>query len=337
MGSAQVRKRVFIGRGRLLSSWFPNLNGTSRMSILPRRLYAAALSLWLPALACATDWSAAARQDLQFAADTIRARHAGVALGQPSVTVPLDTGYRIGMADAAAVSSEQDYLRLMSRFFAGFGDPHTAIGLRLRTQAWTGLALDLVDGRYRVVWSEPGWPSALPPVGAIAQQCDDAWIGTYLQVQVAPFVNEGAEYAGGFSTLARRVMFDTGLGWMPKQCVFTLPDGSRRRYALAPRGVPDQVPRERVDAVAATLDGFALAEVDLELRGEGDVLGAAQAGARSSLKLLRVVKDSGLIVRARELAEGILSDDPDLRANPGLRSAIERRVSDDDRAALAKN
>ena len=95
--------------------------------------------------------------------------------------------------------------------------------------------------------------------------------------------------------------------------------------------------RERVDAVAATLDGFALAEVDLELRGEGDVLGAAQAGVRSSLKLLRVVKDSGLIVRARELAEVILAADPGLDANPGLRSAIERRVSDDDRAALAKN
>ena len=97
------------------------------------------------------------------------------------------------------------------------------------------------------------------------------------------------------------------------------------------------VARERVDAVAATLDGFALAEVDLELRGEGDVLGAAQAGVRSSLKLLRVVKDSHLIVRARELAEGILAADPDLEANAGLRSAIERRVSDDDRAALAKN
>ncbi|MDN3444460.1 ATP-dependent DNA helicase RecG [Microbacterium sp. APC 3901] len=97
------------------------------------------------------------------------------------------------------------------------------------------------------------------------------------------------------------------------------------------------VARERVDAVAATLDGFALAEVDLELRGEGDVLGAAQAGVRSSLKLLRVVKDSGLIVRARELAEAILAADPGLEVNPGLRSAIERRVSDDDRAALAKN
>ncbi|MGD2202007.1 ATP-dependent DNA helicase RecG [Microbacterium maritypicum] len=95
--------------------------------------------------------------------------------------------------------------------------------------------------------------------------------------------------------------------------------------------------RDRVDAVAATLDGFALAEVDLELRGEGDVLGAAQAGVRSSLKLLRVVKDAGLIARARELAEGILSTDPDLADHPGLREAIARRVSDEDRAALAKN
>ncbi|WP_144877485.1 ATP-dependent DNA helicase RecG [Microbacterium sp. 1.5R] len=97
------------------------------------------------------------------------------------------------------------------------------------------------------------------------------------------------------------------------------------------------VARERVDAVAATLDGFALAEVDLELRGEGDVLGAAQAGVRSSLKLLRVVKDSKLIVRARELAEAILVADPDLGANPGLRAAIARRVTEEDRAALAKN
>ncbi|WP_312167347.1 ATP-dependent DNA helicase RecG [Microbacterium sp.] len=97
------------------------------------------------------------------------------------------------------------------------------------------------------------------------------------------------------------------------------------------------VARERVDAVAATLDGFALAEVDLELRGEGDVLGSAQAGVRSSLKLLRVVKDSRLIVKARELAEFILAEDPDLEANPGLKSAIMRRVSDEDRAALAKN
>lgn len=95
--------------------------------------------------------------------------------------------------------------------------------------------------------------------------------------------------------------------------------------------------RERVEAVAATLDGFALAEVDLELRGEGDVLGATQSGVRSSLKLLRVVKDSKLIARARELAEQILETDPLLEAHRGLRDVITRRVSENDRAALAKN
>jgi ATP-dependent DNA helicase RecG len=95
--------------------------------------------------------------------------------------------------------------------------------------------------------------------------------------------------------------------------------------------------RERVDAVAATLDGFELAEVDLELRGEGDVLGASQSGARSSLRLLRVVKDADLIMRAREIAASIFADDPTLEKHPALRATIERRVTDADRAALGKN
>ncbi|WP_336645376.1 ATP-dependent DNA helicase RecG [Microbacterium sp. USHLN186] len=95
--------------------------------------------------------------------------------------------------------------------------------------------------------------------------------------------------------------------------------------------------RERVEAVAATLDGFELAEVDLELRGEGDVLGAAQAGVKSSLRLLRVVKDAGLIAYARDIAADILRDDPMLVDHAGLRTAIAGRVSEADRAALSKN
>lgn len=102
----------------------------------------------------------------------------------------------------------------------------------------------------------------------------------------------------------------------------------------APLGTPA---RERVEAVAATLDGFALAEVDLELRGEGDVLGGAQSGARSSLRLLRVVTDADLIAEARVEAEQILDGDPALLLHTGLAAAIERRVSGDERAALAKN
>ncbi|KAF2419378.1 ATP-dependent DNA helicase RecG [Microbacterium sp. B35-30] len=102
----------------------------------------------------------------------------------------------------------------------------------------------------------------------------------------------------------------------------------------APRGTPA---RDRVEAVASTLDGFALAEVDLELRGEGDVLGDAQSGARSSLRLLRVVKDADIIAEARIAAEQVLADDPALQRHPGLSAALERNVGMAERAALAKN
>ena len=113
--------------------------------------------------------------------------------------------------------------------------------------------------------------------------------------------------------------------------------GSAPGLCLLVTEAPESTPaRARVDAVAATLDGFALAEIDVEQRGEGDVLGASQSGARSSLKLLRVVKDVDLIVRARELADRLLADDPGLDRHPGLRDALERRVSHQERAALAK-
>lgn len=73
----------------------------------------------------------------------------------------------------------------------------------------------------------------------------------------------------------------------------------------------DTTARERVEAVAATNDGFALAEVDLEIRREGDIMGTAQSGGRSTLKLLRVIDDAELIDRARSLAEQVLAEDQD--------------------------
>ncbi|MFT4136139.1 ATP-dependent DNA helicase RecG [Microbacterium sp.] len=102
----------------------------------------------------------------------------------------------------------------------------------------------------------------------------------------------------------------------------------------APAGTPA---RARVEAVAGTGDGFRLAEIDVELRGEGDVLGDAQSGARSSLRLLRVVADADLIALARAEAERVLDDDPALLRHPGLAEALERRVGQQERAALAKN
>ncbi|MDR7253561.1 ATP-dependent DNA helicase RecG [Nocardioides sp. BE266] len=80
--------------------------------------------------------------------------------------------------------------------------------------------------------------------------------------------------------------------------------------------------RDRLDAVAATTDGFELSRVDLEQRREGDVLGASQSGFRSGLVSLRVLRDEKTIVRAREAAEALLSEDPELGQSPDLASAV---------------
>ncbi len=95
--------------------------------------------------------------------------------------------------------------------------------------------------------------------------------------------------------------------------------------------------RERVDAVASTLDGFELAQVDLELRREGDVLGTSQAGGKSSLKLLRVVRDSAIIEHARSLAQSVLDEDPTLAGHGFLREAIDSRLDDETREFLGKS
>jgi ATP-dependent DNA helicase RecG len=89
--------------------------------------------------------------------------------------------------------------------------------------------------------------------------------------------------------------------------------------------------RERLDAVAATQDGFALSRLDLEQRREGDVLGTSQAGLRSSLRVLRVVRDEDTIVVAREEASTLVAGDPELAAHPELARAVDRLV-DADRA-----
>ena len=96
---------------------------------------------------------------------------------------------------------------------------------------------------------------------------------------------------------------------------------------------PGSPARDRLAAVAATTDGFALARVDLEARREGDILGAAQSGRRSSLRLLEVIRDEALVDEAREAAEDVVSEDPDLARHLALRERV-RMLSADDRAAF---
>ncbi len=89
--------------------------------------------------------------------------------------------------------------------------------------------------------------------------------------------------------------------------------------------------RERLAAVAATTDGFRLAEVDLEHRREGDVLGAAQSGRRRHLRLLSLLRDADLIADARAEAERLLDEDPELERHPDLAEVVTTLV-DEERA-----
>jgi ATP-dependent DNA helicase RecG len=108
--------------------------------------------------------------------------------------------------------------------------------------------------------------------------------------------------------------------------------GSSRGVCLLVTDAPEETPgRHRIDQVAATTDGFVLAEVDLRQRREGDVLGASQSGARTGLRLLRVADHEELIRAARAEAAAFLERDPTLASWPALVEALAALV-DRDRA-----
>ncbi len=86
---------------------------------------------------------------------------------------------------------------------------------------------------------------------------------------------------------------------------------------------------ERLEAFAATTDGFALADVDLRLRREGDVLGSDQSGRTSGLRFLSVQRDEAVIRAAREEAGALVGGDPALAAHPELGAAVRARAGSD--------
>lgn len=94
--------------------------------------------------------------------------------------------------------------------------------------------------------------------------------------------------------------------------------------------------RARLSAVAATLDGFELSRIDLEQRREGDVLGQAQSGVRSSLRVLSVIDDEEVIAAAREEAVRVVAGDPSLERLPELRTALDALLDKDREEYLDK-
>ncbi|WP_328447698.1 ATP-dependent DNA helicase RecG [Streptomyces sp. NBC_00386] len=113
--------------------------------------------------------------------------------------------------------------------------------------------------------------------------------------------------------------------------------GSAAGLCLLVSEMPEASPaRQRLNAVASTLDGFELSRIDLEQRREGDVLGQAQSGVRSSLRMLAVIEDEEIIAEAREEATAVVAADPDLTGLPGLRVALDALLDEEREQYLDK-
>lgn len=91
---------------------------------------------------------------------------------------------------------------------------------------------------------------------------------------------------------------------------------------LISRAEPGSPAEQRLEVIHHSLDGAEIAQADLEFRGAGDVLGDAQSGGKSSLKLLRVVKDADMIADARTRAGQLLAADPELAGEVQLAGAV---------------
>ncbi|MFD6292317.1 ATP-dependent DNA helicase RecG [Streptomyces sp. NPDC060205] len=113
--------------------------------------------------------------------------------------------------------------------------------------------------------------------------------------------------------------------------------GSAAGLCLLVTEMPEASPaRQRLTSVASTLDGFELSRIDLEQRREGDVLGQAQSGARTSLRMLTVIDDEDVIAEAREEATAVVAADPDLDGLPGLRTALQALLDEEREQYLDK-
>ncbi|MEB8337666.1 helicase-related protein [Streptomyces endophyticus] len=113
--------------------------------------------------------------------------------------------------------------------------------------------------------------------------------------------------------------------------------GSAPGLCLLVTEMPEAAPaRARLGAVASTLDGFELSRIDLEQRREGDVLGQAQSGVRSSLRMLAVIEDEEIIAEAREEATKVVTADPELDHLPALRIALDALLDEEREQYLDK-
>lgn len=222
-------------------------------------------------------------------------------------------------------------------------------------RAWQRVREEVGSGRQvfvvcpRISSGDPDDPSLARPSASVEELFDLLRTGPlhglrigFLHGKMAPGAKDetmAGFAAGGLDVLVSTTVIEVGVD-VPNAAMMIVMDADRfgisQLHQLRGRigrgehpGVcllvtavePDSAAAERLSAIAATRDGFALAELDLAQRREGDVLGATQAGGRSTLRLLRVLDDAELITAAREIAEELVSADPD-RHDPWLADLV---------------
>lgn len=252
-----------------------------------------------------------------------------------------DEGNEGGSGVSAAAGSAR------GRAAASGSSAHTAAGGRATRAAADAIG---IDDPYET-FDENGETVARPPLHAVAEIADRLQkLPQFQGIRFATLTGRDkddvktqvmADFAGGETPiLVSTTVIEVGVDVKQASCIVIFDadryglsqlhqlrgrvgrGGTNSWAFLISRAEPGSPAEQRLEVIHHSLDGAEIAQADLEFRGAGDVLGDAQSGGKSSLKLLRVVKDADMIADARTRAEQLLAADPELAGEVQLAGAV---------------
>lgn len=252
-----------------------------------------------------------------------------------------DEGNEGGSGVSAAAGSAR------GRAAASGSSAHTAAGGRATRAAADAIG---IDDPYET-FDENGETVARPPLHAVAEIADRLQkLPQFQGIRFATLTGRDkddvktqvmADFAGGETPiLVSTTVIEVGVDVKQASCIVIFDadryglsqlhqlrgrvgrGGTNSWAFLISRAEPGSPAEQRLEVIHHSLDGAEIAQADLEFRGAGDVLGDAQSGGKSSLKLLRVVKDADMIADARTRAGQLLAADPELAGEVQLAGAV---------------
>lgn len=252
-----------------------------------------------------------------------------------------DEGNEGGSGVSAAAGSAR------GRAAASGSSAHTAAGGRATRAAADAIG---IDDPYET-FDENGETVARPPLHAVTEIADRLQkLPQFQGIRFATLTGRDkddvktqvmADFAGGETPiLVSTTVIEVGVDVKQASCIVIFDadryglsqlhqlrgrvgrGGTNSWAFLISRAEPGSPAEQRLEVIHHSLDGAEIAQADLEFRGAGDVLGDAQSGGKSSLKLLRVVKDADMIADARTRAEQLLAADPELADEVQLAGAV---------------